>query len=95
VKDAAPKGESDENKDGQGERGRDDGKNKMLSELRIVRILQARVNEETVDVDGRRARAEAELSPEVKEKIGTVREHQAQVRDTLGVIDRAARERGG
>ncbi len=58
-------------------------------------MLQVRVNEETTDVDGRRARAEAELAPELKEKVGTVREHQTQVRDTLDVIHRDAQQQGG
>jgi hypothetical protein len=57
-------------------------KNKLLAELRVLRLLQLRVNEETKDADGRRAAAlaSAELPADVKGKIGTVRDNQEQVR---------------
>lgn len=94
VKDSAPPedGENQENGNQPGGQGQNDGRNKMLSELRIVRLLQVRVNEETLDVDGRRARAEADLPPELKEKVGSVREHQSQVRNTLEMIQRRVKE---
>ena len=57
-------------------------KNKLLAELKVLRLLQLRVNEETRDADGRRAAALAstDLPPEVREKITTVRDNQGQVR---------------
>jgi len=56
-------------------------KNKLLAELRVLRLLQTRVNEETRDADGRRAAAlaSADLPADVKEKVGTVRDNQEQV----------------
>lgn len=57
-------------------------KNKLLAELKVLRMLQLRVNGETKDADGRRALAEAELPAELRDRIGSVRDHQAQVRDT-------------
>jgi hypothetical protein len=56
-------------------------KNKLLAELRVLRLLQTRVNEETKDADGRRAAvlASADLPQEVRDKIGNVRDNQEQV----------------
>lgn len=64
-------------------------KNKLLAELKVLRMLQLRVNGETRDADGRRAAAEAELPPELKDRIGTVRDNQAQVRDTTDKIHKS------
>ncbi len=58
-------------------------RNKLLAELKVARLLQVRVNEETLDADGRRAAAAAEVSPELREVIGTVRDNQAQVQDAM------------
>src|SRR5205823_12815949 len=58
-------------------------KNKLLAELKVLRLLQTRVNEETLDVDGHRAAAVAssDLSADLKAKIGTVRDNEQQVHD--------------
>jgi hypothetical protein len=64
-------------------------KNKLLAELKVLRLLQLRVNEETKDADGRRAAALAELPPELKDKIGTVRDNQSSTRDAAEKIHRA------
>jgi len=61
-------------------------KNKLLAELKVLRMLQVRVNEETLDVDGSRAKAEAELLPELRKKIGEVRDHQQTAQDTADEI---------
>ena len=58
-------------------KGCNGNKNKLLAELKVLRLLQLRVNEETKDADGRRAAALAELPQELKDKIGTVRDNQA------------------
>jgi hypothetical protein len=57
-------------------------KNKLLAELKVLRLLQLRVNEETRDADGVRAAAVAspDLPEEVRAKIGTVRDNEEQVR---------------
>lgn len=88
LKDAAPSAPRD-NPDGQPGQGKEERRNKLLAELRIIRLLQARVNEETLDADGRRAKAQAELSPEMKEKIGLLHEHQEQVHDTMVKLHQA------
>lgn len=61
-------------------------KNKLLAELKVLKMLQARVNEETKDTDGRRAAASTELAAPLKEKIGSVRDMQQQVRDATDAI---------
>ncbi len=61
-------------------------KNKLLAELKVLRMLQLRVNEETADTDGRRAKAMSELSPAMRDKIGTVRDAQQSTQDALDKI---------
>ena len=56
-------------------------KNKLLAELKVLRMLQTRVNEETKDADGRRNAALQELPPELKKKIGSVADMQQQVEE--------------
>lgn len=62
-------------------KGCNGSKNKLLAELRVLRLLQLRVNDETRDADGRRAAALAspDLPQEVRDKIGSVRNNQEQV----------------
>jgi hypothetical protein len=61
-------------------------KNKLLAEMKVLRMLQLRVNEETSDVDGRRAKAMQELSPQMRDKIGTIRDAQQSVQDAADKI---------
>jgi hypothetical protein len=60
-------------------------KNKLLAELKVVRMLQMRVNKATLDVDAdaHRAQAAAELPPELREKIGKVRDGEGSTRDAM------------
>jgi hypothetical protein len=60
-------------------------KNKLLAELKVVRMLQMRVNKGTLDVDAdaHRAQAAAELPPELREKIGKVRDGEGAARDAM------------
>jgi hypothetical protein len=64
-------------------------KNKLLAELKVLRLLQLRVNEETKDADGRCAQAEAEMPPDLREKIGTIRENQDEVHKTTDKLHHA------
>ena len=61
-------------------------KNKLLAELKVLRMLQLRVNEETADVDGRRAAESAELSKAMREKIGSVHDAQESVHEAAEKI---------
>jgi hypothetical protein len=64
-------------------------KNKLLAELKVLRLMQLRVNEETKDADGRRAAALAELPADLKAKIGTIRDNQGQAHDAADKIHRS------
>jgi hypothetical protein len=59
--------------------------NKLLAELKIVRMMQLRVNKGTVDADGEahRAAAVAELPVELREKIGKLRDGEQTTRDAM------------
>ena len=59
--------------------------NKLLAELKVVRMMQVRVNRGTVDADedARRAAAVAELPVELRDKIGKLRDRQATIRDSM------------
>jgi hypothetical protein len=59
--------------------------NKLLAELKVVRMMQVRVNRGTVDADeqSRREAAIAELPPELRDKIGKLRDRQGTIRDSM------------
>jgi len=59
--------------------------NKLLAELKVVRMMQMRVNKGTVDADAeaRRAAAIAELPSELRDKIGKLRDGQETIRDAV------------
>ena len=67
-------------------RGCKGDKNKLLAELKVLRMLQMRVNEETKDTDGRRAAELSELSPEMRQKIGSIKENQDAVQTAVDKI---------
>ena len=67
-------------------------KNKLLAELKAIRLLQTRVNEETKELDDHRA-ALKQLPRELQEQIGETRDHQATVRDTLDKLDAVLTDR--
>ena len=59
--------------------------NKLLAELKVVRMMQMRVNKGTIDADSaaRHAAAVADLPPELHEKIGKLRDGQETIRDAM------------
>jgi hypothetical protein len=59
--------------------------NKLLAELKVVRMMQMRVNKGTIDADeaARRRAAIAELPADVREIIGKLRDRQATIRDAM------------
>ncbi|MBI1374184.1 MAG: hypothetical protein GC159_15815 [Phycisphaera sp.] len=62
-------------------------KNKLVSELKMLRLLQMRVNGETVEADQRRAQ-DGDLTPLMRERIGTIKAHQQEVREATEKIHR-------
>jgi hypothetical protein len=57
-------------------------RNKLLAELKAVRLLQVRINEETKDLDDHRVAIKG-LPKALQDQILDNRDHQAIVRDTL------------
>jgi hypothetical protein len=68
-------------------RGCKGDKNKLLAELRVLRMLQVRVNAQTEQADQERD-GQAGLSDELKAKIAAARDAQGQVRDATDEIHR-------
>jgi hypothetical protein len=56
--------------------------NRLVAELKMVRLLQLRVNKETVGVDGKRPMPPAEVPAGVKQEISGVEKRQDAVRST-------------
>ena len=67
-------------------------KNKLLAELKAIRMLQVRVNEETLELEGHRANLK-QLPKELQDQIGETRDHQAGVRDILDRLDATLTDR--
>jgi hypothetical protein len=67
-------------------------KNKLLAELKAIRLLQVRVNEETKELDDHRVNLK-QLPKAMQEQIGDNRDHQATVRDTLDKLDAVLTDR--
>lgn len=64
--------------------------NRLIAELRMIRILQLRVNKETLDVDSKRPQDLDKLSAEIKQNIERVAEREDAIRDAT---ERLAEER--
>lgn len=55
--------------------------NRMIAELKMIRILQVRVNDDTQQVDEKRSAEEAALAARLRQEIESISEHQDEVRD--------------
>ncbi|MGA2229379.1 MAG: hypothetical protein ABSH22_00490 [Tepidisphaeraceae bacterium] len=62
-----------------GKGGGKDNKNKLLAELKVLRLLQTRVNDRTVKVDAERAGTQDAPSSQLQAKIKDVRDSQSEV----------------
>ncbi|ODU01290.1 MAG: hypothetical protein ABS79_01930 [Planctomycetes bacterium SCN 63-9] len=60
--------------------------NRLIAELKMIRLIQSRVNDDTKNTDGGRPRADASLSPELKGEIEALKVVQEELRDSLGKI---------
>jgi hypothetical protein len=72
---------------GQGGRAKQN-QNKLAAELKVLRMLQIRINEATLDADAdaHRAAAAADLPPELRDKIGQARDGEDAVRDAMEML---------
>jgi hypothetical protein len=65
--------------------------NRLVAELKMIRVLQLRVNRDTVGVDGERPPDVEALSAEIRQRIEAIEARQENVRD---VTERLSIERG-
>ena len=65
--------------------------NRLIAELKMIRLLQVRVNGETIEVDGKRADRAKSLSAAVQSAIEDVETHQE---DVLLTTQQLSEERG-
>ncbi|MDG3008267.1 hypothetical protein [Paludisphaera mucosa] len=66
-------------------RQREQELNRLIAELKMIRLLQSRVNDDTVKVDQGRP-GEAILPPALKRDIETLESSQDEIRETLGKL---------
>jgi hypothetical protein len=64
--------------------------NKLLAELKVLRMMQTRVNKGTcdADLDARRAAAAAALPADLRERIGKLRDGQESTRNAMDRLDK-------
>jgi hypothetical protein len=64
--------------------------NKLLAELKVIRMMQTRVNKGTSDADleSRQAAAVAALPPELRERIGKLHDNQESTRNAMDRLDK-------
>ncbi|MBL9122726.1 MAG: hypothetical protein JNG90_03780, partial [Planctomycetaceae bacterium] len=55
--------------------------NRLIAELKMIRILQVRVNDDTVQVDAQRGVEAAALAAKLRQEIEAIEEHQDEVRE--------------
>lgn len=60
--------------------------NRLVAELKMIRLLQSRLNDDTLGVD--EDRPEVELPPELRRQIESLRDSQAEIRDSLSKVGR-------
>jgi hypothetical protein len=88
-----PSSRSSNNRAQRGPRDRERELNRIIAELKMIRLLQVRVNSETLDVDGKRAPEDAALSAAIRKAIEAVEDHQDEVREaTLRLAEERSEE---
>jgi len=63
-------------------RGRERELNRLIAELKMIRLLQSRLNDDTVEVDSGRPKKET-LPPALRREIEALKVSQEEIRDTL------------
>jgi hypothetical protein len=74
-----------------GQAGREREINRLLAELKMIRMLQVRVNRDTKQADEKRAAELERLSAEMRQKIELIHDRQQDVHD---VTDKLNAQRG-
>jgi len=60
--------------------------NRLIAELKMVRMIQARLNDDTVGVDKTRPAAASTLPPDLRREVETLESTQDEIRDSLAKI---------
>jgi len=63
-------------------RARERELNRLIAELKMIRLLQFRLNDDTIDVDHSQPSAPA-LTPELRREIETLKAQQEEIRDSI------------
>jgi hypothetical protein len=67
-------------------RARERELNRLIAELKMIRLLQTRLNDDTVNVDGSRPKAPPVLTPALRQEIEALKASQDEIRDSLAKI---------
>ncbi len=68
-------------------RARERELNRLIAELKMIRLIQTRLNDDTVDVDHDAPRSAA-LPPDLKREIETLRDQQTEIRDSIAKLSK-------
>ncbi|HEY2762132.1 MAG TPA: hypothetical protein VGI75_15345, partial [Pirellulales bacterium] len=79
---------SDKNQKGNSQQDRQRELNRIIAELKMIRILQTRVNADTKHADEKRAEVE-QLTAAMRQKIQTIHDRQQDVRDVAEKLNSA------
>jgi hypothetical protein len=60
--------------------------NRLIAELKMIRLLQTRLNDDTVNVDGSRPKTPPILTPALRQEIEALKSSQEEIRDSLAKI---------
>jgi hypothetical protein len=67
-------------------RARERELNRLIAELKMIRLLQSRLNDDTITVDGSRPKTPPLLPPELRQAIEALKSSQEEIRDSLAKI---------
>jgi hypothetical protein len=62
--------------------------NRLIAELKMIRLLQFRLNGDTTEVDGTNRPAAATLTPELRSQIEALKGHQEEIRDSIARLSK-------
>jgi hypothetical protein len=69
-------------------RARERELNRLIAELKMIRLLQFRLNDDTTDVDQQHHPATATLTPELKREIEMLKSQQEEIRDSIARLSK-------
>jgi hypothetical protein len=67
-------------------RARERELNRLIAELKMIRLLQSRLNDDTTDLDQGRPKATPVLTPALRREIEALKASQDEIRDSLSKV---------